>query len=405
MNVLNAANELLETVEESLWTRREGLRRSSQELLEFVQARLDGRPRGENFNAFQVLGLDYSEHAHSRFISELLDPRGSHDQGTAFLELFLKQVGRADQFNARTAKVKREKFLGRVVMDGKNSRGGRVDIFVTENSRHVSIENKIRTEEGDEQVTRYCNFPGNFVLFLTVDRKPARRKELPNYSPISYPEHILPWLEACQRHAFNSPVLRETIKHYIISVRRMTGSFNMHQSDKQIGDAIRQHPAAAIAIRDTIDAVLSEELAALAEEVEKRMQEDGKGSEWTIQVRPVEQSYGGLYVKRASWGDTWVTWAGDSRMKEASCLGIRRSKESSDPWEGATGFSERFPGMKGSGSGEWPYWRSVDAPFTEERGFTCLLDNDWRKDFANEVVRELVELARYCDEKLGNGSS
>ena len=61
--------------------------------------------------------------------------------------------------------------------------------------------------------------------------------------------------------------------------------------------------------------------------------------------------------------------------------------------------------MKGSGSGEWPYWRSVDAPFTEERGFTCLLDNDWRKGFANEVVRELVELARYCDEKLGNGSS
>lgn len=407
--MLSAASELLEYVEEHLRARREELLRSTQALLETVEARLDmpelRRLRGENFNAFQVLGLDYSEDAHSRFIAELLDPRGSHGQRRTFLDLFLSQVGRADRLNVRNATVKREKSFGRVVMDGASSKGGRVDIFITDGSRHISIENKIGTDEGDEQVTRYCKAPGNFVLFLTVDGKPARRKGLPNYSPISYPEHILPWLEACQRHASHSPVLRETIKHYIISVRRMTGSFNMHQSDKQIGDAIRQHPAAAIAIRDTLPAVLSEELAALVEEVEKRMQEEGEGSEWTITVEPLEQKYGGLYVMRESWGGTRVTWAGDSRMKEASCLGIRRPKESSDPWEGATGFRESFPGMKGSGSGEWPYWRSVDAPFTEERGFTCLLDNDWRKDFANEVVRELVELARYCDEKLGNGSS
>ena len=296
--MLSAASELLESVEEHLRTRREELLRSTQALLETAEARLDmpelRRLRGENFNVFQVLGLDYSENAHSRFIAELLDPRGSHGQRRTFLELFLNQVGRADRLNARNATVKREKSFGRVVMDGASSKGGRVDIFITDGSRHISIENKIGTDEGDEQVTRYCKAPGNFVLFLTVDGKPARRsrKELPNYSPISYPEHILPWLEACQRHAFNPPVLRETIKHYIISVRRMTGSFNMHQSDKQIGDAIRQHPAAAIAIRDTIDAVLSEELAALVEEVEKRMQEDGKGSEWAIQVRPVEQSYG-----------------------------------------------------------------------------------------------------------------
>lgn len=51
------------------------------------------RLKGENFNVFRVLEIEYKEdELHSRFIAELLDPKGSHDQQTTFLKMFLEQI-------------------------------------------------------------------------------------------------------------------------------------------------------------------------------------------------------------------------------------------------------------------------------------------------------------------------
>ena len=72
--------------------------RSTQALLESVEARLEThrelrRLRGENFNVFRVLRIEGNEDKlHSRFIAELLNPRGSHDQGDAFRRFFLPAV-------------------------------------------------------------------------------------------------------------------------------------------------------------------------------------------------------------------------------------------------------------------------------------------------------------------------
>ena len=44
---------------------------------------------GENFNVFEILGLNTCEvRTHSAFIAELLDPSGVHGQGDTFLRLF-----------------------------------------------------------------------------------------------------------------------------------------------------------------------------------------------------------------------------------------------------------------------------------------------------------------------------
>ena len=43
---------------------------------------------GEHFNIFNVLGMTTNEvYCHSAFITELLNPKGSHDQGNVFLNV------------------------------------------------------------------------------------------------------------------------------------------------------------------------------------------------------------------------------------------------------------------------------------------------------------------------------
>lgn len=60
------------------------------------------RRRGADFNVFQLLRIEGSEdELHSRFIAELLNPRGAHGQGDSFLRFFLEKVGKANGVHPR----------------------------------------------------------------------------------------------------------------------------------------------------------------------------------------------------------------------------------------------------------------------------------------------------------------
>ncbi len=51
--------------------------------------------KGEHFNLFSVLKIEGRENnTHSAFLAELLNPKGSHKQGSKFLELFLKLINK-----------------------------------------------------------------------------------------------------------------------------------------------------------------------------------------------------------------------------------------------------------------------------------------------------------------------
>ena len=49
--------------------------------------------RGEKYNIFQIMSMESDEvSTHSAVVANLLDPRGSHGCGDAFLKLFLSQI-------------------------------------------------------------------------------------------------------------------------------------------------------------------------------------------------------------------------------------------------------------------------------------------------------------------------
>ena len=94
---------------------------------------------GEDFNVFSILGVDTDEvRTHSAFLADLLNPQGSHRQGTAFLKLFLEMEHKnfePDEYkNLETFQVRKEASTDQ----------GRIDILLEkEKVACIVIENKI----------------------------------------------------------------------------------------------------------------------------------------------------------------------------------------------------------------------------------------------------------------------
>lgn len=185
--------------------------------------------KGEKFNVFSILKMETKENAtHSAFLAALLDPLGTHLKGSIFLDLFLNCVNNKT-IDAASAKVKLEHSIGK--NDYVDKTGGRIDIYIWDNKGHcLSIENKINAPDQKNQIERYCNHnqDKNQVLYLTLNGdEPSSDScgELQSgthFHNISYGSHIIDWLTLCMKEATDTPILRETIKQYIILLKKLT---------------------------------------------------------------------------------------------------------------------------------------------------------------------------------------
>lgn len=204
----------------------------------------------EDFNIFNILGISHLEvSTHSRFISNLLDPCGSHYQGNIFLELFMRKIGIED-FNYADASIEVEK---------SENKYGRFDIFITDDKNWtIIIENKIHAGSQEKQLGRYIKYlketsktKNKKLLYLTLanefdndshcneDYSPGigisqREKEflkpqgvktvddIKLYKHITYSKDILDWLIDSQKEAVSLPRIREVIEQYIQIIRELT---------------------------------------------------------------------------------------------------------------------------------------------------------------------------------------
>lgn len=245
--------------------------------------------KGEKFNVFSILGVEERENKHSAFIRELLDPNGSHLKGNIFLKLFLDTI----EFEERTGKkldvtsirrVAVEENIGTV--DYNTKTGGRIDIYIEDKAKEsVSIENKIYAADQPSQIERYCkhNEGRNTVFYLTLmgdDPSFESKGELTegkNYFNIFYKKHIIAWLELCLKESAEQPILRETIKQYIVSIRRLTSTMN-DDHEKTLYDMLLRNYDAANYIYENLPAArqnFCEQLCDLIVEKLDVMKSDG----------------------------------------------------------------------------------------------------------------------------------
>lgn len=199
------------------------------------------------FNIFELLKVQWDEvRTHSAFLAELLNPKGPHGMGDTFLRLFIKSIPELQKlkFPTKDSIVEKEYYIGRISDDGKN--GGRIDILIQSKSKDLSIviENKIYACDRDCQLIRYHNYvrkssQGGVILYLTLDGYEAdvtsagTGRNSIQYTPISYREDILFWLNECKLASERKPMVSTLIMQYIILIKKLTNQMNNQENQDQ----------------------------------------------------------------------------------------------------------------------------------------------------------------------------
>lgn len=144
----------------------------------------------QGMNDFNLLGSLLSANdevrLHTRFLFSLLNPNGRHYRGTRFLELFMKTIGREGWLNLNSdSLVVRKEYR-------PSSESERVDLYISDGSGVIVIENKLNALDQPGQVKRYLKAVGadtgerskeTLFIYLTKGRV------FPSASALKYPEN------------------------------------------------------------------------------------------------------------------------------------------------------------------------------------------------------------------------
>lgn len=157
--------------------------------------------QGKDFNIFEVQGTLKDEVKICRLLRELLDPEGSHGQGSLFLKLFMQEVIQDGIFKEtayKEATVTKEELT-------QNFR--RVDLIIRIDGKLYPIEVKIRAEDQKDQCYDYYEYakkqdPQAIIYYLTLDghepsdssKKFLKKDE---YKCISFDGDIINWITQC----------------------------------------------------------------------------------------------------------------------------------------------------------------------------------------------------------------
>ena len=209
------------------------------------------------FNIFTILRKPGEEVAlHSRFLAELLSPKGSHGKGDVFQKLFIEQVinnaiGTEEDDWQRSPISTDSNFS--CYYENSEDVDGRIDLVLRRNDCAVVIENKIYASDQERQLKRYFDaaktWVGDeakvYVVYLNLygeDVSDWGRGGLANkdYGIITYETDIKNWLESCAKEAFDVPHLRETIVQYKRLVERLTGQTLSARYKMKIKELLKQ---------------------------------------------------------------------------------------------------------------------------------------------------------------------
>lgn len=347
------------------------------------QAQQEERNRkGENYNLFSILSIERYELKHSALIANLLDPKGSHGCGDAFLRAFFEIAlkGTAYPFEKCTLPHSyTEYYTGPIAGDT----GGRIDILVKSSHYGLIIENKIYAGDQDKQLTRYDNYgretfgaDGYLLVYLTLygcdaskESTATKSAEEVGYLRLSYAKDILLWLKECVRLADNKPLVRESLNQYIRTIKQLTYQ-DMNQEDIQkIIDLAVDHPEVVATLsskRDAIAQGIREKyiFAELRKYADQKgwLYDDSESSynEEEPKIRFRKEGWDGSIIisadsedKKSNYG-WWINlWIGiDSKVtgaKKLACL-EKQSPEYPMGWEYLTTpnwySAENFPAMK-----------------------------------------------------------
>ena len=196
--------------------------------------------KGENFNIFSILKLErYEVQTHSNFIHELLNPKGSHNQGTLFLELFLKN----------TLDLKEYGDIKCVNPEHLTNENRRIDLVIETETYKIGIEMKIDAGDQDKQLYDYKREldetrKKSKLYYLTLTGYEASKKSTnglkvdKDYFLLSFRDDIYNWIEDCIEKSATIPLLREGLVHYKNLIGKITNKISTPM-EREMEDVIK----------------------------------------------------------------------------------------------------------------------------------------------------------------------
>ena len=187
--------------------------------------------QGENFNIFSILRMGRKEvETHSRFIYELLNPKGKHGQDDIFLKSFAKIVLGSEVSNT-AIDPQREDLT---------TKKRRIDFTLETDANIIGIEMKIDAGDQKNQLFDYHKElknradkkgkkQGVKLFYLTLNGSEAskyshtKNGETVKYKSISFDNEILNWIDDCIQQSAEKSVLREALIQYKILIEKLTG--------------------------------------------------------------------------------------------------------------------------------------------------------------------------------------
>ena len=219
------------------------------------------KKQGESdYNIFNALYSNSNEVRHTMFLQSFLDPEGLHYQKDLFLSAFVEAC--------ELKKIGLETSKAKVVREYKN-----IDIYITDENKHIIIENKIWTSDHDEQIARYIQaivdeqdeiYERILVLYLTpfdteikslggIDEVGKDYLKLGQnqvaFRHISYKNEILNWLNAIKAEIINLTDLNVLITQYEKAVKNLTNQGEKMENEK-VKEQIKNNYELCAAIHD-----------------------------------------------------------------------------------------------------------------------------------------------------------
>lgn len=361
--------------------------------------------KGEHFNIFFVLGVESHENAtHSAFLGELLNPLGSHLFGGLFLKHFLTTVGHQGAFDLNSASIQLEKHIGSV--DLTNKTGGRIDLFLSDGlGNSISIENKIFAVDQMSQIERYVNYhtASNTVYYLNLNGDSPKEFSTgglidgDQYHIISYRDTIVKWLSTCLKESAEQPILRESIRQYILLIKKLTNQLTDHVMEDQVHALIKNNFNAAKIIADNLWKVELDFANIFLSEIKESLIVEF-GEKCTVMIDDdLNKTWTGLSIKFEEWDGIEVRLEGQSKVAWShSIYGIRAHK---DHWSRESFVKELADvTMLQNGfnsSAFWPYNRTI-LNFGQASEREKLFDLATRQLLVSSTSEELIELVKAC---------
>ncbi len=209
----------------------------------------------ERFNVFTTMLKATDEvRLHTRFIHCLLDPKGSHDCGALFLNLFFQTLNESPGFDhdgkKSTFDVPDKNLEWTVHKEAFRADFGQMDILLECKGHGIAIENKIEANEHRiDQLLSYANYlecqsleVSSLVIYLTLHGKESYTAGGRSYLRISYAEHIMEWLKKCLQATYQIIPINQVLIQYRQVVRQLTNKTLNADSMKEIVKFVRDNP-------------------------------------------------------------------------------------------------------------------------------------------------------------------